>query len=151
MISVRALLAAILLASPAAVAVAVTHALPPPTEAAASLEFITLSPVLFPANADSLDDAAASRLEEIALFLRHRPRVSRIVLTGHADIAADGEYDESLAWRRAETVRSQLLELGVPPRLLHVTARGQSDPVDDNGSAAGRSRNQRVDIYVIVR
>jgi OOP family OmpA-OmpF porin len=150
MTSVRTLLAAILLVSATGGAMAIPHALPP-AEPPSALEFISLPPVLFDFDAHTLDQTSAERLEEIALFLRRQSRISRIVLSGHADIIAGEEYNENLAWRRAETVRNQLLELGVPPRLLHITARGQSDPVDHNENSAGRARNRRVEIYVIVR
>jgi OOP family OmpA-OmpF porin len=123
---------------------------PATVEPPAAMEFIALPPVLFAVDADTLDEAATQRLEEVALFLRHQPRISRVVLSGHTDVVAGEEYNEHLAWRRAETVRSQLLELGVPPRLLHTMARGQSDPVDHNDTGSGRARNRRVEIYVLV-
>ncbi|MDX9741471.1 MAG: OmpA family protein [Gammaproteobacteria bacterium] len=155
----RPILAAVLLASTASGALAIAPepslreqpAAPAAIEPPPALEFISLPPLLFEFDTHVLDEAALRRLEEIALFLRHQPRVSRILLRGHADILAGEAYNEKLAWHRAEAVRSQLLELGVPPQLLHTIARGQSDPVDHNDTSPGRARNRRVEMYVIVK
>lgn len=116
-----------------------------------ALGFITLPPLLFDTDADTLDDAALERLEDVALFLRRHPRATRLLVRGHADIVAGDDYNEKLALRRAEAVRARLLELGVPARLLHIDARGRGEPVDHNDTGSGRARNRRVEMYVLVK
>lgn len=116
-----------------------------------ALGFITLPPLLFDTDADTLDEAARGRLEDVALFLRQHPSATRLLVRGHADIVAGDDYNEKLALRRADAVRARLLELGVPARLLHIDAWGRSEPVDHNDTGSGRARNRRVEMYVLVK
>ena len=114
------------------------------------MEFVSLRPVLFDHDGDVLDERGSSLLEDAALFIRHNPRITRVLVKGHADFIAGGAYNESLSRRRAEAVRARLQELGVPAQLLHLTAHGKSAPVDEDWTPEGRSRNRRVELYVVL-
>lgn len=116
----------------------------------APLEFVPLRPVLFEHDVDALDERASPLLEDLALFVRDNPRVQRILIKGYADIIADGAYNDALSQRRSEAVRARLVELGVPARLLHISAHGKSAPADEEWTSEGRSRNRRVELYLVV-
>lgn len=152
------MLAAVLLAALPGGALAISPGAPQGTPAPPdadspplALAFITLPPLLFDTDTDTLEEAALGRLEDVALFLRQHPRATRLLVRGHTDIIAGDDYNEKLALRRVEAVRAQLLELGVPARLLHIDARGRSEPVDHNDTGSGRARNRRVEMYVLVK
>lgn len=114
------------------------------------MEFVPLLPLLFEHDADLIDERGMLLLEDVALFVRYNPRVARVLVKGHADMIAGDPYNEALSRRRAEAVRAQLLSLGVPARLLHVTAYGRSAPVDEDWTPEGRARNRRVELYVVL-
>ncbi len=113
------------------------------------MEFVSLRPLLFAHDADIIDERVRAQLEDAALYIRHSPRIRRVLLQGHTDVLADGTYNAALSQRRVEAVRTELLALGVAGHLLHVSAHGSSAPTDENWTAEGRSRNRRVEIYVL--
>lgn len=141
-------LLALLLLPPAAAALPdAEHAPTPPR--IGTMEFIALPPLRFAHDADLIDERIGAQLEDAALFIRHNPRITRVLIRGHADILAGANYNQDLSQRRAEAVRIRLLELGVAAHLLHLGAYGKSAPVDENWTQEGRNRNRRVEIYVL--
>ncbi len=68
------------------------------------------------------------------------------IITGHTDwIGSDG-YNQRLSMRRAEAVREALIRRGISPQRLTARGRGESQPVADNRTDAGRSLNRRVEV-----
>ena len=54
-----------------------------------------------------------------------------------------------LSQKRAESVTSYLLSLGVPSsQIRSTTGFGESNPVADNSTAAGKAQNRRVEVYM---
>lgn len=143
------LFALLLLPSAAAALPAPDTAHAPPPPRASLMEFISLPPLLFAHDADAIDERARIQLEDAALFIRHNPRITRVLVKGHADIFAGANYNEALSQRRLEAVRALLLELGVADHLLHLAAYGKSAPVDENWTSEGRSRNRRVELHIL--
>lgn len=114
------------------------------------LEFVPLRPVLFDHDADVLDARASPLLEDVALFVRDNPRVRRVLIKGYTDVIAGEAYNDALSQRRSEAVRARLLELGVPAQLLHISAHGKRAPADEEWTTEGRTRNRRVELYLVV-
>lgn len=73
---------------------------------------------------------------------------------GHTDnIPIHNErYDSNwdLAAARAISVVQQLIQLGIPPERLRAVSYGDTQPIADNATEAGRSQNRRVVIVVHV-
>ncbi len=95
-----------------------------------------------------LDSKAVRDLDRIAGFLRPLPRGSHeIVLIGFSDRR---EHNPVLALHmsndRADFVATELARRGIP--VHRSRGLGQSLPVADNDSEAGRSKNRRVEIWV---
>jgi outer membrane protein OmpA-like peptidoglycan-associated protein len=67
-----------------------------------------------------------------------------VVATGHTDVTGPGPHNDALSGRRAAAVAALLTAATGEP--VDVQGRGAAEPVADNGSATGRSRNRRVDI-----
>ena len=55
-------------------------------------------------------------------------------------------YNQDLSQRRAERVRAYLLDKGVAIKALHARGFGEERPLADNGTAAGRAINRRVEL-----
>jgi N-acetylmuramoyl-L-alanine amidase len=68
----------------------------------------------------------------------------KIVITGHTDNVGSAEGNLRLSRRRAQAVEKALLNLGIAKSRLRARGLGESEPLADNLSAEGRSRNRRV-------
>lgn len=73
---------------------------------------------------------------------------SLVKITGHTDSTGSPEYNEKLSLRRAEAVRDYLVKLGGNASIMQVSGMGESQPVADNKTAAGRALNRRVEVEV---
>lgn len=80
--------------------------------------------------------------------------ISRIRLVGHTDSTGTEKYNVGLGKQRAETVKD---ELDKEIHRLHPNARinivvdrspGETQPIADNRTPAGRDRNRRVEFFV---
>jgi outer membrane protein OmpA-like peptidoglycan-associated protein len=86
-------------------------------------------------------------LERIATLLKEQPELT-VQIEGHTDSLGGAELNLSLSQRRAEAVRQSLIERGVEAARLSVEGIGAARPIADNATAAGRSLNRRVEVYV---
>ena len=67
---------------------------------------------------------------------------------GHTDSTGPEEYNEQLSLRRATSVKNYLVDQGVDPGIIDVSGKGETMPIADNGTRAGRAQNRRVEINV---
>jgi outer membrane protein OmpA-like peptidoglycan-associated protein len=72
----------------------------------------------------------------------------RVLIVGHTDSTGSDAINEGLSLQRAQTVRDYLYSRGVPAARLEVAGRAAREPVADNGTEAGRSKNRRVEIFL---
>jgi outer membrane protein OmpA-like peptidoglycan-associated protein len=72
----------------------------------------------------------------------------QVRIVGHTDSTGSDAINEPLSQRRAETVRDYLSDRGVAASRISVAGRGSREPVADNGSETGRSKNRRVEIFL---
>ena len=101
--------------------------------------------IYFDSDSDSLRPESEATLEAVADVLRARTE-DRFLIEGHTDAQGPDDYNRDLSERRAAAVRSWLLEAGIPEAQLESLGFGESRPVADNDSEAGRSLNRRVEI-----
>ncbi len=107
--------------------------------------------VLFDPGQAVLRAEGARVLAPIAASLRGLPNPIRV--EGHTDdtpiATAQFPSNWDLSAIRASAVVRTLIGAGVPDARLQGAAYGDTRPIADNGSADGRSRNRRVEIYVL--
>ena len=99
-------------------------------------------------NEDDLLPSDRDVLQQVADCLVRGPLKGKAVqLVGRADPRGTDEYNLGLGTRRAESVRSYLLRLGVPSDRLTPTTRGELDAsgVDE----LGWQRDRRVDLELL--
>jgi outer membrane protein OmpA-like peptidoglycan-associated protein len=106
---------------------------------------LTLSDVLFDTAAATLKPGAALTIDRIARFLEGNPQ-TRLIIEGHTDSRGSEAYNEELSQRRAQAVGDALVERGIQTNRFEVLGRGEGFPVANNGTAAGRQQNRRVEI-----
>lgn len=71
-----------------------------------------------------------------------------IHVVGHTDSSGSDEYNQGLSERRSSSVGNQLIANGVVNSRVRLEGRGEREPIADNGTAEGRTRNRRVDIVI---
>jgi outer membrane protein OmpA-like peptidoglycan-associated protein len=106
---------------------------------------LTLGDVLFDTARAELKAGATSTIERLAGFLRENEGY-QLLIEGHTDSRGDDEYNLQLSDRRAEAVRNALLARGLGGDRVRVKALGETFPVADNETAAGRQQNRRVEV-----
>ena len=71
-----------------------------------------------------------------------------IRVEGHTDSRGSEEYNLDLSIRRAESVRSLLLQRNVADSRIEMIGYGETIPVANNDTPEGRQMNRRVEIKV---
>ena len=87
-------------------------------------------------------------LDDIATRLKAEAPSARLSVTGHTDSVGADAYNDKLSLRRAESVAAYLVSQGVAADKVKTAGLGESQPLADNGSDAGRAQNRRVEIFV---
>ena len=113
-------------------------------------EEITLKGVNFESNSDRLLPGATGVLDDAAATLRKNPSI-KVEVAGHTDSDGAAAHNESLSTRRATTVHDFLVANGVALDRLSVRGYGESQPVADNATAAGKAQNRRVVLRIVER
>ena len=72
-----------------------------------------------------------------------------IVTVGHTDAVGSDAYNQKLSQRRAEAVKAYLVAQGVETSRVYTEGKGETQPVADNTTAAGRAKNRRVTVEVV--
>jgi OOP family OmpA-OmpF porin len=111
---------------------------------------IRLEGVNFETNSDRLLPGATAILNDAAATLRKNPSI-KVEVAGHTDSDGAAEYNEGLSSRRAQTVRDFLADKGVDADRMTVRGYGESQPIADNGTAAGKAQNRRVVLRITER
>ena len=69
-------------------------------------------------------------------------------VVGRTDNVGANVVNQTLSERRARAVTSYMQTQGIDAQRLAAQGMGESQPVADNGSEAGRQQNRRVEIFV---
>lgn len=109
---------------------------------------ITLEGVTFEFNSARLEPESRTVLDNVATDLKRYPRL-KIELQGHTDSSGPDEYNLKLSQQRADAVRTYLIDQGVPESQLVARGYGESQPIEDNSTEAGRALNRRVVMFVL--
>lgn len=105
------------------------------------------SDILFDVNSYELKPETKRQLTEFAQTL-NKYEDTDIRIEGHADATGSDATNQTLSERRAKAVASFLESQGVKPSRVEERGYGEAQPVADNTTEAGRSKNRRVDVAV---
>ena len=121
-------------------------AAPAPTPVAEKVAFA--SEALFDFDQSTLKPQGKAALDQLLGQLTGMD-LEVIVTVGHTDAVGSDAYNQKLSQRRAEAVKAYLVTQGVETNRVYTEGKGETQPVADNTTAAGRAKNRRVTVEVV--
>jgi outer membrane protein OmpA-like peptidoglycan-associated protein len=108
-----------------------------------------LSGVNFETNKATLKPVAREKLSKLSGVLLGFPGEYKLEIEGHTDSTGTDGYNQQLSESRAQSVRTFLVEQGIPTeRIPSTQGFGRSRPIAPNDTRANREKNRRVDIVI---
>jgi len=108
---------------------------------------VSMSDVLFDTAQHTLSPGAREKLAKISGIVISHPGL-QLSIEGHTDSVGGDTYNQQLSERRADSVRSFLIQNGVPAATVTARGFGNTQPVATNDTPEGRQRNRRVEMVV---
>jgi OOP family OmpA-OmpF porin len=106
--------------------------------------------VEFDSNSTNVQEMYQLLLKRAAEFMKKYPG-TMATIEGHTDSRGKAEFNLEISQKRADSVKRYLVEnLGIDPSRVKAVGYGESRPVADNETRAGRERNRRV-LVIITR
>ena len=87
-------------------------------------------------------------LDKVANYMLEKTYLN-IKLTGHTDSQNTEEYNMKLSENRVKAVRAYLVSKQVNISRISIDWKGESIPIADNNTSAGREENRRVEIDIL--
>ncbi|MGN6108933.1 MAG: DUF4215 domain-containing protein [Kofleriaceae bacterium] len=104
-----------------------------------------LDVVYFKLNKAIIEQRSNRLLNNVAAVLKAHPEVTKVTVEGHTDAQGDDAYNLDLSQRRAQAVVDFLVKVGIPADKLVPIGYGETRPIGDNKTKAGRAANRRVE------
>jgi outer membrane protein OmpA-like peptidoglycan-associated protein len=127
--------------------VVVNYQIVPGTPKPSSAPLYVRDSVLFEPGSTSINDAARGVLDLGVALMTQNPKVT-IDIQGHTDSEGSAETNLQLSEKRVKAIFDYLVSKGIDPTRLTQQAYGESQPIADNATAAGRAKNRRVEFTI---
>ena len=99
--------------------------------------------IMFNNNSAVLTKNSYPAIRELADSLKTNPDMN-LLIEGHTDNTGEPAYNMELSLERANAVKKVLLSLGIAESRILVKGYGDTRPVAENKTAAGKAKNRRV-------
>ncbi len=99
--------------------------------------------VLFEYNSANLTSVMVDALQPVLKRLHDDPQ-AQLIIHAHTDSRGSSAYNQKLSERRALSVNNYFVGKGIAVSRMTLDARGETQPVADNHTDAGRAQNRRV-------
>ena len=109
---------------------------------------VVLDDVQFELNSSELTPDSSESLDKVVGAMNEYPNL-RIEVQAHTDSMGEAAYNKQLSEKRAASVRDYLVAGGIASDRMEVKGYGETKPVADNGTRAGRAKNRRVELKVL--
>jgi len=106
-----------------------------------------LSNLKFNSSRSTFKGESQAIMDEVASIMGQYPEMN-VKIEGHTDSQGGEEANAALSAKRAGAVMQYLIDKGVSPTRLSASGFGESRPIADNNTAAGRAENRRVEFIV---
>ncbi len=104
--------------------------------------------IQFETGSDKIRTNSFITLNSIVEIMNKYPQTNWDI-QGHTDDVGKDEYNHDLSHRRAASVKNYFISKGVTADRLQSEGFGETKPIADNKTAAGRAQNRRTEIHLI--
>ena len=132
-------------AAPAPAAAAPRPAAPPP---AAATKVTYAADAFFDFDKSVLKAEGKAKLDDLVGKVKGI-NLEVIIAVGHTDSVGSDAYNQKLSVKRSDAVKAYLVTKGIEKNRVYTEGKGEKQPVADNKTSAGRSKNRRVEIEVV--
>lgn len=98
--------------------------------------------IFFDLDSSTLKPGAYSEIDRVSNVLNNYPQTT-IRVEGHTDSTGPEDYNQRLSEKRAEAVKSALIQRGMDPIRIQTVGYGESQPISSNSAM-----NRRVGIVI---
>jgi len=108
---------------------------------------VSFENILFDYDSFKIKQSEVGKVDAVATYMSQNGDVV-CVLEGHCDERGSNEYNMSLGEQRGQSVRQQLIGLGVSNDRLQTRSFGEERPVDPGHDESAWRQNRRVEFAV---
>jgi len=105
------------------------------------------SGLLFDFDSAELRLEAMENLEKLADIMG-RDDNTELLIVGHTDSVGEEIYNMKLSERRAESAARFIISQGISASRVDLEGRGETEPIGNNDTEAGRQENRRVEVAI---
>jgi OmpA-OmpF porin, OOP family len=98
--------------------------------------------ILFVTGSAKLQASSNKGLNDVVQIMKDNPAMS-LSIDGHTDNVGNDELNQKLSDNRAAAVKSYLVSKGIDASRITSAGHGETMPIADNKTAAGRQQNRR--------
>jgi peptidoglycan-associated lipoprotein len=106
-----------------------------------------LQTIFFSYDSYELSPETLARIQANAEWVKSHPGIT-IQVEGHCDERGSVEYNLNLGQKRADTVRENMIRMGVDASVLTTISYGEERPTDTSGTEEGMAKNRRVQFLI---
>ncbi len=103
------------------------------------------SKIYFQTNSAKLKPVSLPQLDALVDILK-KYEAANLTIEGHTDNVGEDAYNMTLSQNRTESVKTYLMSKGILESRLTAKGFGESVPIADNKTKAGRAQNRRVEL-----
>ncbi len=101
--------------------------------------------ILFITGSYTLSAKSYKTLDEEVKYMKDNPAL-KLVIDGHTDNVGSDEMNQKLSLNRANAVKDYFTSKGISESRITINGFGETMPIADNKTAAGRQKNRRVEM-----
>ncbi|MEO6155410.1 MAG: OmpA family protein, partial [Thermomonas sp.] len=120
----------------------------PPSRQGEQGEVFTLAGDAFASGQAQLTASASASVRALGVYLK-AINAGSVQVIGHTDSQGEAAANQALSQRRADAVKAGMVNAGLAGGRVSAQGQGESEPMADNATPAGRAKNRRVEIVVL--
>ena len=101
----------------------------------------------FASGSHVIDGGSGLEVDNLSAILKAYTDV-KVNVEGYTDSRGNADNNQALSQRRADAVRTRLINSGIPEGRITTKGFGAASPVADNETAEGRAQNRRIEVTI---